>query len=186
MKSIASIFITVILFIQCSAQNHTNKWKVVKVKSSYVQKGILDDDYYRPPKSLIKKKVQIKDSLLILTGIRREYQRLESSNAFGDTLIIEKRVSLISSRDDESSVLYPGDEFIECIKTKADTCLIGKTFLNLLEFNCEVINAYPLSSRKQRKVEGILFVLKEDNEIVLFIENEFLLLFLNRITSAIP
>jgi hypothetical protein len=180
MKTIVSIFIIAVFCKQCSAQKHSTVWKVENVKTNYVQKGILDTDYYKPPKYLIGKRLQIQDSLLTLTEVRKNYVGSALGDEFSDTIILEKRIFFKTQKDDEYSLQYPGDEFAECIKNNNDTCFASETFLNLLGVKGNGVNAYLSSSGKHSKTKCILFILKENKEAVLFSENDFLLLFLTK------
>lgn len=181
MKTIVPIFIVAVLCSQCSAQKLSTEWKVRSVKTNYVQKGILDVDYYKPPKYLIGMNLQIKDRLIILPIISKNYIGSTISDEFRDTIIIEKRMSFKRREDDEVSIQFPGDEFVECITSNEDTCSIGKSFLNLLEIKGNTINAYLSLSGKYSKTKYVLFILEENKEAVLFSENDFLLLFLTKI-----
>jgi hypothetical protein len=178
MKIIVPIFIIVVLCSQCSAQKRCIEWKVRNVKTNYVQKGILDTDYYKPPKYLIGKCIQIQDSLLTLTDIRKNYVGSVLNDGFSDTIILEKRIFFKRREDDDFSRMYPGDELVECIQKDSDTCFASEAFLNLLEVKGNGVNAYLSSSGKYSKTKCVLFILKENKEAVLFSENDFLLLFL--------
>lgn len=180
MKAIVPFFFVAVLCSQCSAQKHSTVWVVKRTKTNYVPKGILDTDYYKPPKLLKEKRIQIQDNLLILTEIRKNYVGSALSNEFGDTVILKKEVFFKKQKDDEMSTMYPGDEFVECVQNNNDTCFASEAFLNLLEVKGNGVNAYLSSSGKHTKTKCILFILKEDKKAVLYSENDFLLMFLSK------
>lgn len=178
MKSIILIFIITVLCSQCSAQKPNNRWKVVKVKTNYVQKGILDK--YQLPLRLKDKEVQIHDSLLIVTDIRKNYTGSSLNDDFGDTILMKKKVLFKKRVDDQLSSLYPGDEFIECVQSGSDTCLASMAFFKLLESKGNDVFAYVSTPSKHSKTKCILFLVKENSKAVLYSENDFLLLFLTK------
>jgi len=90
MKTIVPIFIIAVLCSQCSAQKCSTMWKVENLKTNYVQKGVSDE--YELPLHLKGKHIQIQDSLLTLTEIRKNYVGSALSDEFSDTIILEKRV----------------------------------------------------------------------------------------------
>lgn len=179
MKKIFLIFFALLL-CQCSVQIYSTEWEVIRVKSNYVQKGILDTDYYLPPKYLVGKKLYLIDSLVVLSDINKNFPNSALNEDFGDTLIIEKSIIFKKREDDEPSILFPGSEVVECLENDEDTCVIGRTFFSLLEIEDNVVSAYISSSGKNSKTRCILFILKKNRELVLYCENDFLLLFLLR------
>jgi hypothetical protein len=178
MKTIIPIFMIAVLCSQCSAQKQSTIWKVENVKTSYVQKGISDE--YELPLHLKGKRIQIQDSLLTLTEVRKNYVGSALNDEFSDTIILEKRIFFKRQKDDEYTLQYPSDEFVECIRNNNDTCFASEAFLNLLEVKDNGVKAYLSSSGKHSKTKCILFILKENKEAVLFSENDFLLLFLTK------
>lgn len=178
MKTTVLIFIIAILCSQCSARKRSSVWKVKNVKTNYVQKGINDE--YELSLDLKGKGIGIQDSLLIITEIRKNYVGSALSDEFGDTINFEKKIFFKKRKDDKLSIQYPGNEFMECMLSGNDTCLIGESFLNFLEVKGNGVNAYLSSSGKHSKTKCILFIVKENKEMVLFSENDFLLLFLTK------
>lgn len=178
MKTIVPIFIIAILCSQCTAQKHSTVWEVTSVKTNYVQKGISDE--YELPLGLKGKHIQIQDSLLTIAEIKKKYVGSALSDEFSDTIILEKKIFFKRQKDDEYTLQYPSDEFVECVQNDSDTCFASEAFLNLLEVKGNGVNAYLSSSGKHSKTKCILFILKENEEAVLFSENDFLLLFLTK------
>lgn len=181
MRTIVPIFIIAVLCSQCSAQKRSTAWKVENVKTNYVQKGILDTDYFTPPKRLIGTKIHLQGNQIILSSTFKK--RMEWSNLteqFGDTIYFKKPIHFQRRADDDLSRMYPGDELIDCVQNNNDTCFASEAFLNLLEVKGNGVNAYLSSSGKHSKTKCILFILKENKEVVLFSENDFLLLFLTK------
>ena len=176
MKIIFSIFIMVLLNSQCSTQKSSTVWKIVGIKTNYVKKGLVDD--YELPYGLRGKEVEIEDSLLIISEIRRSHVDTAFRDEFGDTIKFKKKIFFRKIEDDELSIQYPGDEFTECILSNNDTCSISETFLNLLGVNANGVNAYLSSPGKHSKTKCVLFIVKEKKELVLFSESDFLLFFL--------
>lgn len=178
MKIIILIFIVFVLYDQCLAQKCT-LWKIKHIKTNYIEKGPLDK--YNLPLYLKGKHIQIQDSLLILTEIRKKAIKNHSGflRNLNDTMILKKRIFFKRQKDDEITLKYPGDEIIECTIDN-DTCFASESFLNLLEIKDNDVNAYltPLNKYKSR---CILFILKENNKMVLYSEDDFLLLFLKKI-----
>lgn len=178
MRTLVLAFIITVLCSQCSAQKHSTVWKVEKVKTSYVQKGV--NDGYELSLNLKGKLIQIEDSLLILTEIRKNYVGSALNDEFSDTIILEKSIFFKEQKDDEYTLQYPSDEFVECVQNSNDTCFAGEAFLNLLEVKSNGVNAYISSYGKHSKTRCILFILKENKKAVLYSENDFLLLFLTK------
>jgi len=178
MKTIVPIFIIAVLCSQCSAQKRSTMWKVENLKTNYVQKGV--SDKYELPLHLKGKHIQIQDSLLTLSEIRKKYVGSTLSDEFSDTIILEKRVFFKRQKDDEYTLQYTSDEFVECVQNNNDTCFASEAFLNLLKVKGNGVNAYLSSSGVHSKTKCILFILKENKDAVLFSENDFLLLFLTK------
>ncbi|HTN46336.1 MAG TPA: hypothetical protein VL098_08320 [Flavipsychrobacter sp.] len=168
-------FFMAVFVCQCSAHKNITVWTVKEVKTNYVQKG--SDDKFELPFNLKGKKMQLLDSLIILSEVRRNYLGSTLSDEFTDTIFLKDRIFFKREKDDTNAQVYPGDEFTECIRSNNDTCFISNTFLNLLGFKGNGIEAYLSPFGKHTKTKCIFFVLKEDKEIVLYCENDFLLLF---------
>ena len=179
MKSIIPIFIIAVLCSKCSAQKQSAAWVIKDAKTNYVPKSNLDTDYYKPPKYLKGRQIQIQDSLLIISEVRNNYVGSALSDEFGDTVTLKKKTFFKMQKDDEMSIMFPGDELAECIQGINDTCSVSATFLKLLEVKGNWVKGYLSSTGKHSKTKCILFMLKED-KAVLYNENDFLLLFLSR------
>jgi hypothetical protein len=178
MKTIVPIFIITVLLSQCSAHKRSNVWKVESLEINYLQKGVSDE--YELPLHLKGRFIKIQDSLLIITEIRKNYVGSTLNDEFRDTIILEKRVFFKRQKDNEYTMKYPSDEFVDCVQSNADTCFASESFLNLLKIKGNGVNAYLSSTGKHSKTKCILFILKENKKAVLFSENDFLLLFLTK------
>lgn len=173
------IIITVVFNIQCSAQNHTSDvWVIRKIKTNYVQRGV--NDKYELPNELKGKRIQIQDSAIILAVIYKYYKGLALNDEFGDSIFFNKKIYFKRCEDDNLNIQYPGNEFLDCITNIIDTCNIGGTFLTLLGVKEDGINALVSISVKHSKSRCILFILKKNKEVVLYSENDSLLLFLSK------
>jgi hypothetical protein len=178
MKKAIVILLITVFCTQCSAQDPSSIWQVKDMKTTYTPKGV--SDRYELPLDLKGKEIKFQYNLLTLTEIRKNYIGSALNDEFGDTIILEKKVLFKRQDDDDISKMYPGDEFIECVQNYNDTCFASESFFNLLGFKDDVINAYISPVGKHSKTKLILFVLRENREMVLYSENDFLLLFLSK------
>lgn len=180
MKSIIQFLLIAVFGNPCFAQKTSDIWKISRAKTNYIPKGFLDTDYYKPPKYLKGKRIRLQDSLIIKLYRNQRHDDLVLANDFGDTIRLEKRIYIQRREDDEMSIRYPGDELTDCIIEVSDTCMASNHFMNLLNSKANNLTAYLSEVNRHSKWRCILFVLKEDKEMVLYIPNNFLLLFLRK------
>lgn len=178
MKLIFLIFIITIPYSHSLAQQHSTLWQIRKIKTNYIQRGV--NDKFELPYQLKGKYIQIEDSLLKVAEVRKNILGSALSDEFSDTIILEKKIFFKRVKNNAYSLQYPGDEFTECVQNNKDTCTAGETFLNLLKVKNDGVNAYLSSSGKDSKTKCILFILENNNEAILFSENDFLILFLTK------
>lgn len=172
------VLLMAMLFNQCSVKKYQNIWKVYGLKTNYIQKGILDSDYFVPPSYLLENEIEFTESRIIISNIRKIYAGSALASEFGDTIQLERKILFQRYKDDDQSIQYPGDELIDCILESSDTCKVSNHFLNILETKKNNLIAYLSEKGKLSKTRCILFVIKEDRKMVLYNENDFLLLFL--------
>jgi|GEM_PF-4185579 len=177
-KFISFLFMITLVCIQCSIQKNSTFWVTKNLKTTYVKKG--KNDEFELPLQLKGKRIQIQDSLLILTEVRRQSIGSTLYNEFNDTIILKQTVLFKKQKDNEYSLIYPGSEFLDCIHHNKDICFAGENFFKLLEVEGNEVQSYITSIGKHSMTKCILFIKNENQELVLFIENDFLLLFFSK------
>lgn len=177
---IISMLLVSIFNSKSIAQNTFKKWKIDKVLTNYVQKGDIDSDYFKPPTNLKRKEIAVLDNKIVIDRIRANYVGSYLQSEFGDTLLLEKKIYFKSRKDDLHSKKYPGDEISECSANNIDTCYLSNSFFDLLDTKEDVITAY--LSMKGLHSEGrcYLFIIERGKRMVLYSENDMLLLFLKK------
>lgn len=178
MRVILFVILVLLLFTECSVKknNEIGNWKVSRIKTNYIQKG--QSDSFDLPVNLKGSQITWENNQFNLSEIKGKYNDLLFNDEFEDIIMFDKKVKFTKIKLDALSLKFPGDEISECVHTGIDSCLISENFLRLLESKNESIFGYISETGKHSKSKLILFVVKENKKLVLYDENDFLMLFL--------
>jgi len=172
------LFLILLIIMSCGYDNLSieETWKVHKVSSTYVRKGILDS--FEVDQSLVGTDFLLTDQMLVIKD--KSIENMDMWRNYNDTFLILRKVLFHRKESTLMSSLYPGDELALCLRNSNNCDSIDKDFLRLCSINQERIDGFILTSKYYSYFHTLLLI--DSNRLLgaLYLQDDDIILNLKR------